>query len=134
MTTHTETIDALVAERVMGWTRRPDGGQRGWVRFPGDVAYFETADWSPMENIADAWSILGKLERQGIHVGNLYRLHETAWVCMLHNRALDKNDEWTGIGNTAMSAICRAALGTVGVTDEYTRIAVWDNDKKEYRP
>lgn len=127
------SIDVLVAERVMEW-KRPEGGQVGWVRFPGDVGYLATANWSPMKNIATAWSVLEVLESRGIHVGNFYRLHEKAWVCILHNRALGKSDEWTGIGNTAMSAICRAALGTVGVTDEYTRVAVWDNDRKEYQP
>lgn len=115
-------INALVAEQVMGW-RRPEGGQVGWVRFPGDVGYLATAEWSPMENIATAWSVLEEMERRGIHVGNLYRLLHSSWVCMLHNRALGKDEEWTGIGSTPMSAICRAALHVVGVSKEDIRAA-----------
>ena len=57
-------LDALIAEKIMGWTRIPRGTHAGlrdeaWTNDDGDSAVFELPPYSI--NIADAWLVVEKL-------------------------------------------------------------------------
>jgi hypothetical protein len=113
-------LDALIAERVMG--------ARVVYKSAGSNTYLPHSVWNdggadtvtPLAyystDIAAAWQVVEALANRGIHVGSLYRLTDRVWACTFHNRAHDKDDEWTGISIKPPVAICKAALLSVGVS------------------
>jgi hypothetical protein len=103
----TTKLDALVAERVMGWTLA-DRVKCGWgsgpdVYITGDEARPTIQGFEPSTSIADAWQVLDRwtdwqLEKCG-----------EAYECNIgpgHARHADK-----------CVAICLAALRAVGVSE-----------------
>lgn len=111
-------IDALVAERVMGWTRSTRPGDYPW-KLPNGKQSIITPDYST--DIAAAWQVVEKLAERGIalNIGPYWGhppKHE-GWHVEL-DIALDTlpdldtipiGDRYT-VAPTAPLAICRAAL------------------------
>ena len=107
-------MDALVAERVMGWLRiGPDEPYRfhkemgGIIGPDGRPARFAAGeipfDWFPSTRIADAWDVVEKLAG-GLEEGDRFeviRLGETVWRAGFTIFVT---------ADTAQLAICRAAL------------------------
>jgi hypothetical protein len=117
-------LDALVAEKVMGWTKEPSANP-----FPGPkslpwnwVAPHST--WGPgtpgkcyptsvpkySTDIAAAWEVVEKLRDQfeGVVVDGIKLPGAPAWQCIV------MNESEKGEAQTAPLAICRAALKAVG--------------------
>jgi len=120
-----EELDALVAENVMGWLRIPSelNGQQKIVVPPdgnphpmdwwwGRSVYGLVPKYST--DIAAAWEVVERLERDGIFLWKLGREdHLPNWhVSMGRNHGPDIESE----GPTAPLAICRAALAAIGRT------------------
>lgn len=120
-------LDALVAELVMGWNR-PNGGQVGWVRFPGDVGYLATANWSPSTDIADAWRVADAMISNGYSINTLTTQRDENTVefycpcgpCERHkNFRLDHGHGSGEVSGFSIEvAICIAALLAVGVPQD----------------
>jgi hypothetical protein len=110
----TRERDALVAEKVMGWTR---------VRNMGDCDEFRKNDYWGFNgvytdriphyttDISAAWQAADKfhiVELQKFGARNIYR-------CFVYT---DSNHNGAGVANTAPEAICKAVLTAVGVDVE----------------
>ncbi len=100
-------LDALVAEKVMGWELK--GGV--WWDREARPALREDKYWHPSTSIADTWLVVEEMRRQGFSMeycedpGEPYRV----WFQV-------SDDVLTcgrGISDTATEAICRAALEAV---------------------
>lgn len=113
-------LDALVAKKVMGWTKhRRAAGEDvdysfNWVppEFRGDVAY-----WRPLprysEDIAAAWVVVSKLPCAHLAVEWRDGRGWEAWFAIWDSVKQDA-DVYEGLGDTAPHAICLAALKAVG--------------------
>jgi len=104
-------LDALVAERVMGWHRRKRNGVEVWVvttdTFDPPVTY-PVECWNPSTSIAAAWEVVEKQD-DCLHL----KQHGEkgmweAYFC--HNYC---EADYLGEADTAPLAICRAALKAV---------------------
>lgn len=101
-------LDAMIAERVMGWTRlQPGNDVLGWVTGPAKTDLRGLPDFST--DIAAAWEV-------ALHIRSESRLFDfDVWVM--------GDDEWgarfvtdkeyKAWGDTAPHAICLAALKAV---------------------
>ncbi len=108
-------LDALVAEKVMGWRRKPgrnvwidDNVLTGWLIEPDDVN--DAPCWAPSTDIAAAWEVVEKV------------MYPHGWYLA----PVPDSEGWWGVftppdehrevalGATAPLAICRAALKAVG--------------------
>ena len=102
----TRELDALVAEKVMGWEVEPvqDGYDAGYWRIvKGESAYERENIPSYSTSIADAWMVVEKFPSIEIHT------HEHGGVSV-------RVDAYCyGNAPTAPEAICKAALRAVGV-------------------
>ena len=103
-------LDALVAEKVMGWDLSFEFSthgkkETGWL---DPVAHFihRKGQWSPSEDIAAAWQVVEKA-LPGFVLTEASNQHWMA--CTAHVNAL---------GETPAHAICLAALKVVGVEVE----------------
>ena len=122
-----QTLDALVAEKVMGWTwyKPPahlhllsywtDGVERQdaqSVTLPHECT---KGTWSPSSSIAAAWEVVEKFSdpEHGSFV-DLWRRSD-GWHCEI--RSDTGNGFSAESGLTAPLAICLAALKAIGVTD-----------------
>jgi hypothetical protein len=119
-------LDALVAEKVMGWTLC-DRVAMGWGDGPpvfatGEDPYDDTArpsrqDWRPSEDIAAAWEVVenwrNRCNGEGVV---LLSWHSEEWVCELGIWGVESGFRHAP-ADTAPLAICRAALLAVGITD-----------------
>jgi hypothetical protein len=104
-------MDALVAERVMGWVRHPDSMYRHWCeRQPdGTLRFLDQCEplhtvrpWHPSTDIAAAWEVVEKLvSEQGLHLW-----WHNVWLVDFALSGAQRAE-------TAPLAICRAALKTV---------------------
>lgn len=108
-------LDALVAEKVMGWTHIPVGSHpnlrsEAWTNDNGASAVFTLPFYS--QDIAAAWEVVEQLKTLG-------------WTCFLDNDDGQHDCEFARMGDqpfnaiqergeTAPLAICRAALNAVG--------------------
>lgn len=125
-------LDALVAEKVMGWHSRitpeiptypligPDRAVPPGETLTKDRGYKEIPHYST--DIAAAWDLLKHLDTQGVWVYNLSNACENSWSCTLCQRVgpgysgLTYHQVW--LVQTAPHAICLAALKAVGVEVE----------------
>ena len=106
-------MDALVAEKVMGWKRVPHahpeieaaGGMWLTPRGPRMCPAYST-------DIAAAWGVVEWFTRRSYTVA-LHTTHSDGWVCSIRGALLAD----TAQAPTAPLAICRAALAAVGVRD-----------------
>lgn len=60
--TEQQIIETL-ATKVMGWERKRDDYVDWWMK--GGVFICRVYEWNPIQNIADAWQVLKKLEAAG---------------------------------------------------------------------
>lgn len=113
-------LDALVAEKVMGWRAHSpgypslvdiNGVPTGWLA-SGQGSQGDDPDFRPSTDIAAAWEVV---ERLG---GNMFQLHydtryghenKTGWAVILDGVVM------CGFADTAPHAICLAALKAAGV-------------------
>lgn len=95
-------LDALVAEKAMGWARNRGSG----VGFTTPDGEYRSIDiWSPSTDIAAAWQVVGKLRERGFG----FSLND-AWIAWF----LAAPNEYQASADTAPHAICLAALRAVG--------------------
>ena len=139
-------IDALVAEKVMGWKRRvrkdvfnePDDDTpwmneldnnwydasdtaRACVEDEGSCREDYEHGWFPSEDISAAWEVVEKMrEISGVTITASQIGYPTIHSCMCGT--------FYGGGNTAMLAICLAALRSVGVTEDEIADAMKENE------
>lgn len=112
------TLDAAIAERVMGWTRGPGKYEGEFWHRQVEGSPWQTADvqtWSPSTDIAAAWQVVEALHARNtifelcIHhgqlEGGLYAVSVTVTGAAGH--------AYGGKGASAPLAICRAALWAV---------------------
>lgn len=59
-------IDALIAERVMGWRHYKDDHNDGWYT---DGSWRNADEWQPTTNIAAALEVAGRMSEQGVRCG-----------------------------------------------------------------
>lgn len=120
-------LDALVAERVMGWTL--DLRTRVWhmpecnpvnnrmlMAWPPAPQYAGCSNdyWQPSKRIAYAWEVVEKLRERGYHVD--MRGTCTRWACDVWQMDEKRNvhlSGWHAGAETAGLAICTAALQAV---------------------
>lgn len=107
-------LDALVAEKVIGWQiHQPNWGCPPAVRRPGGAISLYLPEAVPhySTSIAAVWEVMEALRQRGVHlrVSSAYRGYEVQrW----------ERDQWcsTEYGETAPLAICLAALKAVAVS------------------
>lgn len=118
-------LDALVAEKVMGWTKATlhdevSGPEQYWCS--GKVAHVLVDSWTPSAFIHYAWKVVEKLAKDGKHLAlqapgstDMNECYRTfpKWTADFEFR-LDSEAE----ADTAPLAICLAALKAVGVEVE----------------
>ena len=124
-------LDALVAEKVMGWHRVHDGLNERWADVNGYGAYVNRGDgtpppgmfWSPSTDIAAAWQVVEHMRLRWDH-GNsttdfwtIKDCGPSGWrveieFCPDHDAPIVIYAETPP---TAPLAICLAALKAVGV-------------------
>jgi hypothetical protein len=113
-------LDALVAEKVMGWWqgngwwRNSDGAGIKIVewRYPDQLE----ADlrWEPSAKICDAWEVVEKLRADKEADFDLYAPAWAGTANMMGGNWKAMIDGYAGVADTAPLAICLAALGAVG--------------------
>lgn len=124
------TLDALIAEKVMGFQRVPvpkdcDGKNEGETLVPPDFQ-LSSYEWTPRgfyqlwafcphysARIESAWEVVEHLRRQGAKVSVQNRTPGpwAMWICM--RIGTDREQVTLERGETAALAICRAALAAV---------------------
>ena len=120
-------LDALVAEKVMGWHIQQlssysfaawfdsDNSQTGWTEEPDDydsLRYF-IGVWHPSTNIEAAWEVVERVKDWRITLsGGEYE--GDGWSVGVTNNT----DTYYGLADTAPLAICLAALKACGVDTE----------------
>ncbi len=131
-----EALDALVAEKVMGWTctflcKDPEtyGGSVYVWRYAGGLTCRYATDydvfdrWSPSRNIADAWEVVEHFIalRRGLALDTPFSYTDEGeargplYSCTIHASEPNPCDAGYGssLGDTLPLAICRAALKTL---------------------
>lgn len=117
-------LDALVAEKVMGWVGVAERRQvlnlgetivlKGLPRNDAD-ALIEVPLYS--KRIDDAWRVVEHLTAGGFWLNSLEGKWEEMWRCSFGQRALEPGygqRYHQGTAGTAPHAICLAALAAVG--------------------
>jgi hypothetical protein len=123
-------LDAIVAEKVMGWTVEraqiptyPRGGiPHVSVRTVYTVTRPDGSQWSPVydlditdlprysTNIADAWKVVEKMRDDGWHPAVEWELNQ--WECTMWHVAYESG---YARSDSAPEAICMAVLKAKGV-------------------
>lgn len=123
-------LDALVAEKVMGWTRKnpwwlnPDGTSTSWMSVPLDDADpNDRRTFEPSKDIEAAWEVAEKLGLMVVPVddGEENRIGWAASKVSVEKEELDpESGGYLEVGTsgwmhaeTAPLAICRAAIALV---------------------
>jgi len=115
-------LDALVAEKVMGWRKRyPNDPQLVWY-WADATGLFERAKqtWRPSTSIAAAWDVVERMRQLGWTVSLLNRNRKEDqtefWYCDFrpHTAIVPQDSLWVDHIPTAPYAICLAALRVVG--------------------
>ena len=125
-------LDALVAERVMGWKRLEDGIKK---MDPKNKVVLYTDDefgvlpscypgprWSPSTNIAHAWEVVERFGPEwSVEIERWPHRGDKDWACRMVEFFKDKPGIKSQAGElapTAPHAICLAALKAVEGEDE----------------
>jgi hypothetical protein len=111
-------LDALIAEQVMGWTKREltdpiTGPEWYWCGPKGQLHH--VLAWRPSTDIRCAWKVVEQLRGQHCCT-KLYSDHNYIWECTMSTRFDDPHTGKPpvfGQADTAPLAICLAALKTV---------------------
>lgn len=104
-------IDALVAEKVMGWTRGEGLDSVYWGTPTNHYAEL-VSEWTPSTYIDDAWTVVEKMVENGWNV--TIANGEKSGVYMKNKVTFAAN--W--IAGKPKEAICLCALKAVGETVE----------------
>ena len=109
-------LDALVAEKVMGWGRSE---RSWWVTHKGaELCY----SWSPSTNIAHAWEVVERFGPEwSVEIERWPHGGDKDWACRMVEFFKDKPGIKSQAGElapTAPHAICLAALKAVEEADE----------------
>ncbi|MGG1664452.1 BC1872 family protein [Brevibacillus sp. NRS-1366] len=119
--TEQQIIETL-AMKVMGWKKA--------LAMDGVTPYWDTGDfcggkwiepvghrdkdnidvWNPLQNIADAWQVVGKLKEHSFTLEN--RFFYDVWYATFEETSA-YGPIYRGKGSTAQEAICNAALKAV---------------------
>jgi len=122
-------IDALVAEKVMGWTleRYEDGRPAktpadyadaanndgwSWHGQPGDS---EAYTWKPSTDIAAAWQVVEKMRAEGWSVQLRSNVYDPFWDCDAVRGYASTGIKHSGTAIEPARAICLAALRAKGI-------------------
>ncbi len=114
------TLDALVAEKVMGfYVHRGEDGPDGYVSYNTEYKSRFLLDQYSTE-ITAAWEVLEVLRSQGwsFSVSSPYKLaggDQHAWRCTLDHKA---DTDYEVEADSAPHAICLAALKACGAIEE----------------
>lgn len=100
--------DALVAEKVMGWTLGTGDGNGYGYNFEFGV-FRDSKPWSPSTDIAAAWEVVEKLFPAEDEF-NLRCFRRQNWKCTFRYF-----EGYSSYATTAPEAICLAALTGLGV-------------------
>ena len=107
-------LDALVAEKVMGWTVGLGifRDQYGTIRNSQSTfeQYEPSIRWQPSTDIRDAWEVVEKMRGNHTFFIESYPVGETWWAQFT---PLNVDEEYHGGASTVPLAICRAALKSV---------------------
>lgn len=112
-------LDALIAEKVMGWAPVHDGLNFRWAD-GGDYEkrHRYVCDWSPSTDIAAAWQVVERMDSLGWYLtidrlssGERVRFWRCEW--MRYTEENEKCGDCWEDADTAPLAICRAALEAV---------------------
>lgn len=113
-------LDALVAEKVMGWTRHPDSWPPMY-REPGDELRPPGSGYAVVPSystaIAAAWEVVEAMRLKFYRFLINGGIYDTNWGASFHANFASGDDYFHGYADTASLAICRAALKVVGVID-----------------
>lgn len=111
-------LDALVAEKVMGWRRLPDTPEWG---VPPDYTTGGALGWRPYStDIAAAWEVVEKLREGWLEVNldcTAFNCANTVRCCVTKQGQQHPPFPLYADAKTAPLAICRAALRAVGGPD-----------------
>jgi hypothetical protein len=113
-----EEINALVAEKVMGWKLK-DGfwyNQQGWSDWTKDDACYDTPIFNPCGDIKAAMFLIEKLMSDGT-INEMTITHDYGCTLIKYTggRLRGSTDEFEAFSETLPMAIALAALKTVGV-------------------
>jgi hypothetical protein len=108
-------LDALVAEKVMGWKR--DG--MSWIDTDGEIRYYEASKYEPSTSIAAAWEVVEAMRMRGFSLNLNQVIHadgSNEWYVQVQ---FFKNPKGYNPGGyepaaAAPHAICLAALKALG--------------------
>lgn len=119
-------LDALVAEKVMGWHRSGDDLWAQWLKEDGSETWYyvqaptlDTAcrDWEPSRDIRAAWEVVLAVWDRGLGWMLVAPNHDgSKWEAYQATSCADPDfGDWcVPNGQTAPHAICLAALKAVG--------------------
>lgn len=108
-------LDALVAEKVMGWARlQPGNDEIGWKTGPGALDLSGLPEFST--DIAAAWEVVEEIRRRGLAPEIALLAYGKAWgVGFKSWRSNTTLTPANFVHASAPHAICLAALKAVGV-------------------
>lgn len=101
-------LDALVAEKVMGWHK---GAELSSAWFDSRHNFVHWKEWCPTVDIKAAWEVVEKMREEGTDVDIYWSGNE--WIVTLGENPGGSPDGATS--DTAPRAICLAALRAKGV-------------------
>lgn len=115
-------LDALVAEKVMGWTNahrtRPGACLRGYPPTSATITLVPAYS----SEIAAAWAVVERMREQGYAV-TVRSASEGRWVARTWKAPDDPSTDWVR-EDSAPLAIVLAALRAVGVPEDEIQKAV----------
>lgn len=106
-------LDALVAERVMGWKRMGDDFWQDSHGKPRTLSSTSFGSFAPSTDIAAAWEVVEHMPSRGLlpQVGaSALEGGGVEWYCWLLDTRTGETVEGQGFADDAPLAICRAAL------------------------
>jgi hypothetical protein len=108
-------LDALVAEKVMGWVAEVGLNDRAyWVNKNDQRRYFVEGwdHWNPSERISHAWQVVEKMKQDNPEwfIDVKWHAFDKKWSVVITDMHVGYNNVLRAYGRTAPLAICRAAL------------------------
>lgn len=121
------TLDALVAERVMRWTKADREGM-GWgsgpvVWYTNDEESPTFQGFEPTSDIGDVWKVVAKMNERPRNISLTHSPFTDKWTALFMSFREPDGSFVVGVSGEACDkeaplAICLAALRAVGVTAE----------------
>jgi hypothetical protein len=113
-------LDALIAEKVMGWVLPPHSSVVGqmWVETPSGRVHPKLPEFS--SNISDAWQVVEKMKEIGYM---MWLEQEGVYQCVFF-RGLGYQVHDYSVASSAPLAICLAAIKAKGIDIDVKRTKV----------